>query len=1063
MKKSIFTKAFAVVIFAASLFSCSNLADVSLDETIETGGSKAYITLGSDSLFARDIKPAASQLQSSNLTDITLKGKWQGGTEKTLVPSQDTGLTSYSSWTDFESNFPLAIQTGNWIFTLTASLDGTTFSATLGTLDSPITISKSGSVTPLDFTLVSAINYGGLSLTVNLDLTDTNISSNTTIKAIVSLTDSNDVEVYSTTRTYSNSPLFFSRDISDEEEQLSPGVYNLEINFTALGISAPINTYKDKVHIAAGITTTKTLSLKLNPVYDVIYVKHNGLLVTEGTEGPALFTRKAAAVNLPDMEKLGYTFLGWFTDDTAGTQVTEVSNDTIDTSQTSTTYYARFTPRTDTVYHVNHWQQILDAGTEHNEDNYEAILTEEKKGSTDANVSFVIQTADINSEFLGFDSPSASEITAAQALTILPNGTQEVNLYYPRHVTTVSYDDNVASQTISVPASTTPHYGQTVTISNTEPTRTGYTFTGWTTVAEPTPSDTVYKKGTEHTSITAGLNNVTFYAQWSINSYEVSFETNGGSEVATQTVIYNNYAEEPSPAPTKPNYIFAGWYKDEGLQDVFTFSTTQVYNAMTLYAKWNPIYTKIEVKNGNTVISSNYYSTLEATMQAIENIPDQKDVTITYYAAVENADNIGRINQPSTILGALCVYDSANSRYRFNSVSVIVEESADIVFTSNQFADFFSGQGNLVSVDLSGITTNNITDIQCMFKGCENLTSVTFGETFSTSNVSNMTQLFCHCTNLTTVDITSFRADSLQYTEQMFANCTNLESIYVSSTFDLSSRSLSDSDMFMDCSTNLQGTKGTVWTSDKTGKDYARIDGGTTTPGYFSRKPYPVGSIVLKDGTILPYTESLELTATQQSNAIAVIFYDGKASDTLGAKTLGIGLKMSRLKMTSEKDPNDGTISVVGYNRKLTSDDNDGKVFLQAIQECSDYEEHAEDYYPAIYWVANYKNQVSNLSGSSYDTGWYIPAKNEMLYVYNNVAKINEAFLKINESIEVFDYGQDGESQTGNYWTAVQDPNYGYECGIFKFWVSNGNGNLYDAKDYGAIVKKPFATAIHEF
>ena len=1050
MKKSIFIKAFTAVLLTAALASCSFMQEVEPHNSVSSDtDDKAlgYITVGNTTCARSSIVPESDSILLSKLTNVGLICVW-GSNTGSPVTKYITGTT----WSEFIEQFAspgYPLQTGTYSFTLTANLDGVSFQ---GIKNDNITAGETKTLNftlkPWDTTNNAEITTGGLNITWNL--------TGTPDYATITLSGSDPVNITS----------FPDNKLTYTKSELAAGEYDLTVDFKSSDETLPtLSTWSGKVRVVSGITTTAEIDWAVDTTtYDITWELNEGTAEGGSYVFAEKYTRKSETITLPTLTKAGYTFDGWV--DETSTAITEITKG----SAGNKTLTAQFTAHTDTPYVVKHWKQKVNGNANsHNATNYELVSeddTESKTGTTDEPVEFELKdtsTTDETDPFYGFNPPSSSEITAAQALTILPNGTQEVNLYYPRHVTTVSYDDNVASQTISVPASTTPHYGQTVTISNTEPARTGYTFTGWTTVAEPTPSDTVYKKGTEHTSITAGLNNVTFYAQWSINSYEVSFETNGGSEVATQTVIYNNYAEEPSPAPTKPNYIFAGWYKDEGLQDVFTFSTTQVYNAITLYAKWNPIYTKIEVKNGNTVISSNYYSTLEATMQAIENIPDQKDVTITYYAAVENADNIGRINQPSTILGALCVYDSANSRYRFNSVSVIVEESADIVFTSNQFADFFSGQGNLVSVDLSGITTNNITDIQCMFKGCENLTSVTFGETFSTSNVSNMTQLFCHCTNLTTVDITSFRADSLQYTEQMFAYCTNLESIYVSSTFDLSSRSLTDSGMFMDCSTNLQGTKGTVWTSDKTGKDYARIDGGTSTPGYFSRKPYPVGSIVLKDGTIIPYTESLELTATQKSNAIAVIFYDGKASDTLGAKTLGIGLKMSRLKMTLEKDPNNGTISVVGYNTKLTSDDNDGKVFLQAIQECSDYEEHAEDYYPAIYWVANYKNQVSNLSGSSYDTGWYIPAKNEMLYVYNNVAKINEAFLKINESIEVFDYGQDGESQTGNYWTAVQDPNYGYECGIFKFWVSNGNGNLYDAKDYGAIVKKPFATAIHEF
>lgn len=66
--------------------------------------------------------------------------------------------------------------------------------------------------------------------------------------------------------------------------------------------------------------------------------------------------------------------------------------------------------------------------------------------------------------------------------------------------------------------------------------------------------------------------------------YTVSFESNGGSGVASQTVVKNNTAEEP-PAPTKENFVFAGWYTDKNFSQVYDFSD-KVTKSFTLYAKW---------------------------------------------------------------------------------------------------------------------------------------------------------------------------------------------------------------------------------------------------------------------------------------------------------------------------------------------------------------------------------------------------------------------------------------------------------------------------------------------
>ena len=113
------------------------------------------------------------------------------------------------------------------------------------------------------------------------------------------------------------------------------------------------------------------------------------------------------------------------------------------------------------------------------------------------------------------------------------------------------------------------------------PTRSGYTFVGWFSDAGLTNSFNFT------TPITA---DITLYAKWSINTYIVSFNSNGGSAVASQTVSFNATAIQP-PAPTRAGYSFAGWYLEAGLVNVFSFATPIAAN-VTLFAKWAlPSYT----------------------------------------------------------------------------------------------------------------------------------------------------------------------------------------------------------------------------------------------------------------------------------------------------------------------------------------------------------------------------------------------------------------------------------------------------------------------------------------
>lgn len=67
-------------------------------------------------------------------------------------------------------------------------------------------------------------------------------------------------------------------------------------------------------------------------------------------------------------------------------------------------------------------------------------------------------------------------------------------------------------------------------------------------------------------------------------TYTVTFETNGGSAVSTQTVLTGQKATEPE-TPTREGYQFAGWYSDSGLTTSYDFDHSVTGN-VTLYAKW---------------------------------------------------------------------------------------------------------------------------------------------------------------------------------------------------------------------------------------------------------------------------------------------------------------------------------------------------------------------------------------------------------------------------------------------------------------------------------------------
>ena len=69
----------------------------------------------------------------------------------------------------------------------------------------------------------------------------------------------------------------------------------------------------------------------------------------------------------------------------------------------------------------------------------------------------------------------------------------------------------------------------------------------------------------------------------------VTFDSNGGSTVAAQTVTYGSKATKPAD-PTKSGYTFGGWYTNSACTTAYDFNTA-VTADITLYAKWTAVST----------------------------------------------------------------------------------------------------------------------------------------------------------------------------------------------------------------------------------------------------------------------------------------------------------------------------------------------------------------------------------------------------------------------------------------------------------------------------------------
>nr|MCR5047862.1 InlB B-repeat-containing protein [Saccharofermentans sp.] len=108
-----------------------------------------------------------------------------------------------------------------------------------------------------------------------------------------------------------------------------------------------------------------------------------------------------------------------------------------------------------------------------------------------------------------------------------------------------------------------------------DPVREGYVFGGWYADAACT---TEYDFGTKI------YETKTIYARW-IPAYTVTFNTLGGSDIASQTVAEGGTATPPETNPVREGYVFGGWYAEEACTTEYDFSSPVTADVI-IYAKW---------------------------------------------------------------------------------------------------------------------------------------------------------------------------------------------------------------------------------------------------------------------------------------------------------------------------------------------------------------------------------------------------------------------------------------------------------------------------------------------
>ena len=196
--------------------------------------------------------------------------------------------------------------------------------------------------------------------------------------------------------------------------------------------------------------------------------------------------------------------------------------------------------------------------------------------------------------FIGWDKAIPTTMPA-ENMTVTAQW--EINQY------TITFDTAGGSEIAPI----TQDYGTAIT-APADPTREGYTFIGWDReIPETMPAE-----------------NITLKARWEINQYTITFDTAGGSDIASITQDYGTQITTPE-APTREGYTFIGWDRE--------IPTTMPAENMTVTAQWKDS----EKPTGEIIIGTNKWQDFVNNLTFGLFFKDTQEVTINA------ADNSGTV------------------------------------------------------------------------------------------------------------------------------------------------------------------------------------------------------------------------------------------------------------------------------------------------------------------------------------------------------------------------------------------------------------------------------------
>ena len=258
--------------------------------------------------------------------------------------------------------------------------------------------------------------------------------------------------------------------------------------------------------------------------------------------------------------------------------------------------------------------------------------------------------------------------------------------------------------------------------------------------------------------------------------------------------------------------------------DLSNFDTSKVTNMQAMFDNSQAITIDLSSFNTSKITDMSWmFDNSKATTLDVSNF-DTGSVTNMYYMFSRSA---------ATTLD-LSNFDTSNvtnmeSIFSNSAATTLDLSNFDTSNVTDMRAMFYGSQAT--TLDLNNFNTSNAETMSYMFSGSQ-ATTLDLSN-FNTSNVTDMSYMFTS-SPVATLDLSSFDTSKVIDMSNMFADSVNLKAIYSSNKFNTNAVT-SSTDMFSSCS-SLVGGAGTKYDSTNVDKTYARIDGGTSNPGYFTAK-----------------------------------------------------------------------------------------------------------------------------------------------------------------------------------------------------------------------------------